>query len=198
LKILGKIVVFLLVVPIVAYAVYVYGFIELGDAVHPEMKIAFQTHPVGIYCHVFASALALLLGPFQFLTRLRQKKPGIHRAIGRVYLGVGVLVGGGAGLYMSQFAFGGPIAKVGFALLALSWLYSGAKALAAIRRGDIVEHQEWMVRNFALTFAGVTLRLWLMASFMAGIPFEESYLYIAWLCWVPNLVFAQWRITRTR
>ena len=198
MKILGQVVVFILVVPIVAYSVYVYGFLGLGDMVHPEMKIAYEAHPVGIYCHIFASALALLLGPFQFLKGLRQKNPGLHRGIGRVYLGVGVLVGGGAGLYMSQFAFGGPLARAGFALLALSWLYSAAMALAAIRRGAIVEHQQWMLRNFSLTFAGVTLRLWLIASGLAGIYFEDSYVYIAWLCWVPNLVVAQWWITRTR
>jgi uncharacterized membrane protein len=162
------------------------------------MKRAFEAHPVGIYAHISAGAIALLLGPFQFLTRLRQRWPGLHRGIGRVYLGVGVLIGGSAGLYMSQYAFGGPIARIGFALLAVLWLFSGWKALAAIRRGDIVRHREWMVRNFSLTFAGVMLRLWLIGSFIAQIRFEESYHYIAWLCWVPNLIFAQCQITLGR
>ena len=195
MRILGKIIIFLLVALILTMVVNNYGFLPLGDAVHPEMKKAFQAHPVGIYCHIFASGVALLLGPFQFLTRLRQKWPQLHRWIGRIYLGVGVLIGGSAGLYMSQYAFGGLIARSGFALLGVLWLYSGWKALAAIRRGDIFEHQQWMVRNFALTFAGVTLRLWLAASFIAQIRFEDSYHYIAWLCWVPNLIVAQAQIT---
>jgi len=198
MRILGKSIIFILIAFILVLVVNNYGFTPLGDAVHPEMKRAFEAHRVGIYCHISASGLALLLGPFQFLTRLRQRWPGLHRGIGRIYLGVGVLVGGSAGLYMSQYAFGGPIARAGFALLAVLWLYSGFRALVAIRRGDIVEHQEWMVRNFSLTFAGVMLRLWLMGSFIAQIRFEDSYHYIAWLCWVPNLIFAQCQITLGR
>jgi uncharacterized membrane protein len=198
MRILGKSIIFVLIALILVLVVNNYVFTPLGDAVHPEMKRAFEAHPVGIYAHISAGAIALLLGPFQFLTRLRQRWPGLHRGIGRVYLGVGVLIGGSAGLYMSQYAFGGPIARIGFALLAVLWLFSGWKALAAIRRGDIVRHREWMVRNFSLTFAGVMLRLWLMGSFIAQIRFEESYHYIAWLCWVPNLIFAQCQITLGR
>jgi uncharacterized membrane protein len=198
MRILGKSIIFVLIALILVLVVNNYVFTPLGDAVHPEMKRAFEAHPVGIYAHISAGAIALLLGPFQFLTRLRQRWPGLHRGIGRVYLGVGVLIGGSAGLYMSQYAFGGPIARIGFALLAVLWLFSGWKALAAIRRGDIVRHREWMVRNFSLTFAGVMLRLWLIGSFIAQIRFEESYHYIAWLCWVPNLIFAQCQITLGR
>lgn len=31
----------------------------------------------------------------------------------------------------------------------------------------------------------------LPASQVSGIPFEQAYPCIAWLCWVPNLVFAE-------
>ncbi len=65
------------------------------------------------------------------------------------------------------------------------------RAYAAIRARDIELHRRWMVRNFALTFAAVTLRLWLPASVVSGIPFEAAYPVIAWLCWVPNLLAAE-------
>jgi hypothetical protein len=54
-----------------------------------------------------------------------------------------------------------------------------------------------MVRNFALTFAAVTLRLYLPASMAAGIAFELAYPVIAWLCWVPNVVLAEVLFNRT-
>ncbi|WP_068854147.1 DUF2306 domain-containing protein [Stenotrophomonas rhizophila] len=63
------------------------------------------------------------MGPFQFSTRLRQRYPAAHRWAGRAYLSVGVLVGGLSGLYMATFAFGGLAAKIGFAALALMWLF---------------------------------------------------------------------------
>lgn len=73
------------------------------------MKVAFQTHAVAIYTHIFASMAALALGPFQFSNHLRQKYPAAHRVSGRIYLSVGVLVGGVSGFYVAQFAYGGLI-----------------------------------------------------------------------------------------
>ena len=81
--------------------------------------------------------------------------------MGRIYLGVGVLIGGIAGLIMSTHAFGGTPARLGFGTLAVVWLFTGARAYLAIRGGDVATHRRWMVRNFSLTFAAVTLRLYL-------------------------------------
>jgi uncharacterized membrane protein len=155
------------------------------------MRATFETHRVGIYAHVFASAVALTLGPFQFSAKLRARYVALHRWSGRLYLGVGVLVGGVAGLFMASHAFGGLAARLGFSCLALGWLYTGLRAYWAIRAADIASHRRWMVRNFALTFAAVTLRLWLPASMASGITFEVAYPVIAWLCWVFNLLAAE-------
>jgi uncharacterized membrane protein len=176
---------------VAAYAIAVYGFLPLGAVVHPEMRTTFEAHPTGIYAHIFASVVALGLGPFQFSERLRARRLALHRWSGRLYLGVGVLVGGLAGLFMAVNAFGGMAARLGFAGLALAWLYTGLRAYLAIRARDIVSHRRWMVRNFALTFAAVTLRLWLPASMASGMAFELAYPVIAWLCWVPNLLVAE-------
>lgn len=54
-----------------------------------------------------------------------------------------------------------------------------------------------MVRNFALAFAAVILRLWLPAAVAAGVPFELAYPAVAWLCWVPNLLLAERLFNRT-
>ena len=166
----------------------------LGSLVHPDMKAGFVAHPLGVYVHVFAAALALLLGPFQFSARLRRARIHLHRWMGRVYLGVGVLVGGLSGLYLSQFAFGGPVARLGFAALAASWLYTGLRAFLAIRSRSIDEHRKWMVRNYSLAFAAVMLRLYIPASVLAGADFAVAYSVIAWLCWLPNLLVAEWVI----
>lgn len=174
------------------YALVVYGLFPLGISVHPDMKSVFQAHASAIYLHVFASIIALTLGPFQFSSRLRQTHPALHRWSGRLYLSIGVFFGGISGLYMAQFAFGGWVARSGFTLLALSWLFTGFIAYRAIRRRDIRSHQRWMLRNFALTFAAVTLRIYLGPAVAAGFQFEQAYALIAWLCWVPNLLFVEW------
>jgi hypothetical protein len=99
---------------------------------------------------------------------------------------------------MSYFAFGGVVAKLGFAGLALAWLYTGARAFSAAMGRDFVAHERWMIRNFSLSFAAVTLRLYMPLVFIFQFPFEVAYAVIAWICWVPNLLVAEWINSRTR
>ena len=109
--------------------------------------------------------------PFQLLRRSTTRRyVRLHRWVGRVYL-VGVLVGGLGGLYMAPLAYGGLSTRVGFGLLAVLWLFTGAMAYARIRARQIESHRRWMIRNYALTFAAVTLRLWLIGlQALAGVP----------------------------
>ncbi len=194
MRLTGHLTLSVLSLGVAGYALFVYGFLPLGIALHPDMRATYEAQRIGIYAHVFAALFTLTLGPFQFSARLRAARPALHRWMGRLYLGIGVLVGGLAGLYMASFAYGGPVARLGFGLLALAWLYTGLRAYLAIRARQVMEHCRWMVRNFALTFAAVTLRLWLPASFVAGLPFDLAYPAIAWLCWVPNLLVAEWML----
>ena len=55
-----------------------------------------------------------------------------------------------------------------------------------------------MIRSYALTFAAVTLRLWspLLEAVIQPELGIEPYTIVAWLAWVPNLIFAQFIITK--
>jgi len=181
----------LLSLGVAGYGLVAYGLLEPGGRLHPAMRATYAEHGFAIRAHVFASATALILGPFQFMPGLRASRPKLHRWSGRAYLGMGVLVGGLAGLVMATHAFGGTTSRLGFGALAIAWLVTGALAYRAIRTGDTIAHRRWMIRNFALTFAAVTLRLQLPAAMALRIPFEVAYPIIAWSCWVPNLVVAE-------
>lgn len=159
-----------------------------------EQRDVYVAHTAGITLHVAGAIVALALGPFQFLSGLREKRPRLHRVLGRVYL-TGVLAGGVAGLYMATFAYTGAVARAGFTALALLWLSTATMAITCIRRGDITAHRRWMIRNFALTFAGVTLRLEL-GVFGSFVDFRASYMLVAWTCWIGNLLFAEWLIRK--
>lgn len=179
-----------------AYALAAYLLLPAGALVHPDMRAGFEARAVAVRLHAFAAVFALALGAFQFSARLRARRPRVHRLMGRAYLGIGVLLGGASGLYLAQFAYGGAVARAGFTLLAAAWLYTGWRAYTAIRAGDVAAHRGWMVHNFALTLAAVTLRLYLPAAMLARIPYEVAYPVIAWLCWVPNLLAAQAGLAR--
>lgn len=181
---------------VAAYATIAYAAFPLGSLVHPDMRINFENHHIAVYLHIFTSSLALLIGPLQFSKRLRASRPMLHRHLGRIYLGFGVVLGGLSGLLMAIFAYGGLGSNLGFGILAILWLFTGARAYWAIRRGDVIDHQRWMIRNFSLTLAAVTLRIYLPLSMVFGWPFDLCYPIISWLCWVPNLLIAEWIFNR--
>lgn len=180
------------------YAIVAYTTRPLGSLVHPEMRAAFEAYRPAILLHVFGSSVATILGPLQFVGSLRRRWPRGHRVLGRLYLTAGVLCGGGAGLFMAAHAFGGPVSKVGFAMLAVAWLYTGWRAYAAARGRRFDEHRRWMVRNFALTLSAVTLRAGLGLGLASGLSFEAVYPALAWACWLPNLAVAEWLARRPR
>lgn len=92
----------------------------------------------------------------------------------------------------------GPIAQSGFIVLAVIWLTVTFRALQLARRREIGLHREWMIRSIALTFAGVMLRVWLPAQLITGVSFDVAYQVVAWLCWVPNLIVAEYFIRELR
>ena len=122
------------------------------DAHHPAMPIALVVH--------IASAIGYsLLGAFQFSTGLRRRKPGWHRAAGRVLVPLGLAVAGsavwltlaypteantGSLLYWSRLAFG---LVMGLCLVL---------GLRAIRSRDIRAHRAWMIRGYAVALGAGT------------------------------------------
>lgn len=90
------------------------------------------------------------------------------------------------------------LAHFGFGLLAVLWLLTTGAAYARIRARDQAAHRRWMTRSFALTFAAVTLRIYIPLGLALGISFETAYPVISWICWVPNLIVAEWLIFRRR
>jgi len=161
----------------------------------PFLRDRFIGIPAAAVLHLAGAAIALAVGPFQLNTRLRTRFIKVHRWMGRSYV-AGVLLGGLAGLALATIAQTGLPARVGFGLLAVLWLTSTGIAYRHIRARNQPAHRRWMIRSYALTFAAVTLRIYLPLSQVYGIPFEPAYQTIAWMCWVPNLVVAEWIILR--
>ena len=159
---------------------------------------------LALYLHICFAGLALLLSPAQFSTRLRARVPRLHRICGRIAF-VSIGVGGCAGLVISTVNVAGPIGTAGFGLLAVLWVGFAWTAFRAVQRHDFVRHREWAIRTFALTYAGVTLRLWLgvliplqsgFADVDSDLAFTRAYYIVTFLAWVPNLLVAE-RFLRT-
>lgn len=165
---------------------------------------------VGLYVHIFSGGIALIIGPFQFLTRLRNRRPTLHRWMGRIYL-LSILFGGLSAFLIAPGMISGLVGEFGLIMLAILWLWTGWMAYKNIRAGNVAIHREWMIRNYALTFAAVTLRLWLGTLIGTQLPFLETryagdfdtlfvevYRVVMWISWVPNLIVAEMIIQRRR
>lgn len=147
--------------------------------------------------HAGGAATALMVGSLQFLPRLRRVK-GAHKWLGRVYA-VGCIVGGLAGLRLAFGSTAGPIAGIGFGTLALLWLFATTQAWRFAREGRFDAHRRWMIRSFAMTFAAVTLRLYLPIAPILGYDFVVGYRWTAWMSWIPNLIVVElWMRARFR
>jgi len=158
--------------------------------------VNFSNHPWAIVLHAVGASFAPLIGLLQWSTRLRRRWPLVHRWLGLVYLGIGVMIGGSAALWLSFFAYGGPTARAGLGIASVIWLYVSARAYMAIRDGDIRAHRVWMMRSLAMALGAVSLRVYLPALSAMGVPFLFAYRFVAWGSWVPNLLLAEWVITR--
>lgn len=192
---------------------FLFAFFAIGIGVYPAAYLFFDmsmgllsykedallTNPIWnmtFYLHIYFGGLALLTGWSQFSKKLRQKRLAIHRALGFSYI-ASILISGTTGLYVAFYATGGFAAAWGFATLSVAWLFTTCVSYACLRRKNIRLHQFWMIRSYALTFAAVTLRIWLPLMQVAmGMEFVEAYRIVAWLCWIPNLLAAEFLIVR--
>lgn len=195
---------------IIAYSVIPYLTAPLADLAADNTGLAedYQDKPwlvvAAFYVHIVAGAFALVLTPVQFVRRLRDRSPRIHRWLGRAVL-IAIAVAGIAALVIAPFSPAGLVGLFGFGAMAMLWLGTAWAAYRSIRRRDVASHRAWMIRNYALTYSAITLRVWLGLLIFAQVPFgnfafdfafANAYAAIPFLSWLPNLVVAEFLVRR--
>ena len=162
----------------------------------PRDLIANAGYMTAFYMHIGYGGLALLTGWSQFLSSWRRNHPSFHRVLGYVYI-ISVLVSSITGFIIALYSSGGTVASIGFGMLAVLWFTTILLAFINIKRGAIKEHQKWMIRNYSMTFAAVTLRIYLpIVLFASGNGIEFTLQVVSWVAWVPNIIVAEGYIQR--
>lgn len=151
-----------------------------------------------LVAHLGGGSLALILGPFQFSTALRQRYIKVHRWIGRTYLS-GVLIGSIAAVYMSFNVSPNKAFGVALLFLALAWVTTSSMGLIAVLRRQFAAHREWMIRSYVVTFAFVSFRLLKDLNVFGRLDPESQSVMRGWVAWAVPLLLAevilQWRRT---
>ena len=159
----------------------------------------FTASPLPVAVHIASAISYALLGAFQFSTALRRRRPGWHRAAGRILVVLGLAValsavwmtlffprqpGTGVLAYLFRLAFGAGMA----ACIILGF--------TAIRRRDIASHQAWMIREYALAL-GAGTQVFTKGIGPALFGTSEVTLDLSLGAgWVVNLAIAEYLIRR--
>jgi len=187
--------VFALALSIAGYAV---SFQFRGiDGFGVELLASFYERPWAIWFHMMFGAMALVAGALNYRHSLRRARPAIHRRIGEWYV-LSALVTGLAGGWLAIFAYGGLWNRLGFGGLAFATVLCTSLAYREARARRFATHRAWMVRSYALILGAVTLRIQLPILAINLQGFEPAYAIVAWSCWVPNLLVAEWIVRRTK
>jgi uncharacterized membrane protein len=104
--------------------------------------------------HTLAGIFALLIGPINFSSRIRQRHLKLHRILGRIYV-VSVFVGASTGIALAWGRPGLP----GTSMQAAAWIVCTTAAFVTARNRQIVQHRQWMARSYAVTFTFVSSRV---------------------------------------
>jgi len=104
--------------------------------------------------HTLSAILALLIGPINFSSRIRQRHLQLHRVLGRIYV-ISVFIGAATGVALAAGRPGLP----GTSMQAAAWIVCTTAALLAARHRQIVQHRQWMARSYAVTFTFVSSRV---------------------------------------
>jgi uncharacterized membrane protein len=159
------------IVAIVFAVVLVYPYAGL-DPASSRIDVRNNLQYAVLVTHIFTATVALVLGPLQFLPKIRARKR-IHRTLGRVYLFAGVLPSAVATIPVAMWS-GQLLTQIGLSAAAVLWLITGVLAYRAARRRDFTAHRAWMMRNYALTFLAVTSRILVPVILLAQIPFNGA------------------------
>ena len=167
-----------------------FGFLKLK-----QRAIATGWYLPFYYSHVLIAGIILIVGLFQIHPKSNRRFPQFHRILGYVYV-IGILFfAAPGGLVMSLFIERGPWVLASFLVQSILWFYFTAIAFNRIRKKDIASHQNFMWRSYALTFAAITLRVYIFfTSWSVDLSLPSSYATLAWLSWLPNLALVEFLI----
>jgi uncharacterized membrane protein len=140
-------------------ALWVFVAVELPRLFGADARWSMRIAPVAwlLHLHATCGVVALACGPLQFVGRVREQAPRLHRMLGICYI--------------AAIAFAAPSA-IAIALLlcepavalpaiaqAILWVIATVASIIAIVGGNASQHGWWMARSYALTYTFVAGRI---------------------------------------
>jgi len=139
---------------------------------------------IAFFAHILAAPCTLLMGLVLLNRGIRIRWPAIHRFFGRTQVLFVLVLVVPSGLWMSGFAFTGPVAGSGFATLAILTGYCAAMGWRHAVQLQFENHRRWMTRCYVLLCSALVLRV--MSGAMSLVQPEAWWPYpiAAWASWL--------------
>ena len=156
-----------------------------GDA--PD-DIRFLQAPLPISLHVISATVYCLLGAFQFSSGLRLRWPDLHRRAGRGLALCGLLAGATAFWMAASYAIPaslqGPLLRGVRLAVASAMVASLLMAWRSVLRRDVLRHEAFMIRAYALGQGAGTQVLvllpWMLISGKSGSLTRDLLMTLSW------------------
>lgn len=162
-----------------------------------DPRTVIATTAIGL--HFVAGGALLLLGPVQFIGRLRRSVPALHRWLGWLYVSSAGLAGiGGLAFILDRGTIGGQLMDVGFGLYGILMVGCAATTFVHARAGRYDRHRAWATRLFALTVGSWLYRMeysvwYFLVDASGGGAARGGWLdaAMAFMFYIPNLLVAE-------
>ena len=167
---------------------------------HSFLRQRYGAIPWLMLLHGIPGALALLLGAFQFSSRLRARYLQVHRVMGRIYVGC-VAISAPVAVAVA-IALPIPTLLMGATIQAMGWVVTTATGLYCIRTGRIQQHREWMMRSYPFAAVFVVVRVLVAIPAIARMG-ELGLAAVVWsviatACFLPSFVIAWQALAASR
>ena len=176
-------------------------YMKNAQVFDPASEIARHYAPgiVFLIPHAFFATIAMIMGAFQFSTRLRSRYLPLHRALGYVYV-VSVFVGAPFAIPLAA-RVDTPSLAAASVVQAFGWMLCTGIALYCIRRGNVQQHRRWMIRGypFAMVFTVARIIIPIPPILNSGWAGKEIVVWttIALAAFLPSVIL-DWRSITAR
>lgn len=143
-----------------------------GDSYNP----GFAMHPVQTILHALPGVFFMLIGPLQFVQRLRSKYMNLHRWMGRLFMISCMLIGLSGITIAITFPYAGLSEQLAIYFYAIAFLFSLYKSYYHVKRKEIALHREWIIRVFSIGL-GISLIRILIAMFMIFTSYRQVEIF---------------------
>lgn len=162
----------------------------------------YQAHPIAVLAHIVPGGIFIALLPVQLSRPIRARFPALHRWTGRLLVTLTVVIGAAALFFGIGMPFAGPAEAILVTLIA-AWFFTALiRAYAAIRRGDVASHREWMLRAVAIVVGISVVRVVGAVTDLTLTPagFSPTSIFVVaiWTGWPATIAVCEWWIRHTR